>query len=117
MPQRLSPFVEERIVAFALGHPGYGPRRIASELRPAALGRDRRQPQRRLALSVPARAPSGCRWSPATRPPRRPTPERQVEARRPGELVGIDCFFVGRLAATKGTVWQLTADPLSLHQG
>src|SRR5438045_5718612 len=26
MPQQLSPFVEERIVAFALGHPGYGPR-------------------------------------------------------------------------------------------
>ena len=33
LPQQLSPFVEERIVAFALGHPGYGPRRIASELR------------------------------------------------------------------------------------
>jgi hypothetical protein len=33
MPQQLSPFVEERIVAFALGHPGYGPKRIASELR------------------------------------------------------------------------------------
>src|SRR4051795_5337845 len=32
MPQQLSPFLEERIVAFALGHPGYGPRRIASEL-------------------------------------------------------------------------------------
>jgi transposase len=36
MPQQLSPFVEERIVAFALGHPGFGPRRIASE-----LGRER----------------------------------------------------------------------------
>jgi transposase len=33
LPNQLSPFVEERIVAFALGHPGYGPRRIASELR------------------------------------------------------------------------------------
>jgi hypothetical protein len=32
MPQQLSPFVEERIVAFALGHPGYGPRRIAGQL-------------------------------------------------------------------------------------
>ena len=27
MPQQLSPFLEERIVAFALGHPGYGPAR------------------------------------------------------------------------------------------
>src|SRR2546421_11035617 len=32
MPQQLSPFVEERIVAFALGHPGVGPRRIGGEL-------------------------------------------------------------------------------------
>jgi transposase len=34
MPRQLSPFVdEERMVAFALGDPGYGPRRIAAELR------------------------------------------------------------------------------------
>src|SRR3954453_4446358 len=32
MPNQLSAFVEERIVAFALGHPGFGPQRIASEL-------------------------------------------------------------------------------------
>lgn len=32
IPKQLSPFVEERIVAFALGHPGYRPARIASEL-------------------------------------------------------------------------------------
>ena len=33
MPNQLSPLVEERIVAFALGHPGLGPRRISAELR------------------------------------------------------------------------------------
>src|SRR6266480_2549733 len=33
MPNQLSPLVEERIVAFALGHPGLGPARIAAELR------------------------------------------------------------------------------------
>jgi transposase len=32
MPNQLSPLVEERIVAFALGHPGLGPKRIAAEL-------------------------------------------------------------------------------------
>ena len=42
-------------------------------------------------------------------PPREPAPERHVEASRPGELVGVDCFHVGRLAGTKGAVWQLTA--------
>lgn len=29
--------------------------------------------------------------------------------RRPGELVGIDCFCVGRLKGTEGAIWQLTA--------
>jgi transposase InsO family protein len=27
----------------------------------------------------------------------------------PGELVGIDCFYVGRLKGTNGAIWQLTA--------
>src|SRR5687767_12519887 len=31
-PNQLSPLVEQRIVAFALGHPGLGPKRIAAEL-------------------------------------------------------------------------------------
>src|SRR5262249_55975442 len=39
-------------------------------------------------------------------PPREPQPERHAEAERPDELVGIDCFFVGRLQGTKGSVWQ-----------
>ena len=32
MPNQLSPMVEQRIVAYALGHPGAGPDRIAAEL-------------------------------------------------------------------------------------
>src|SRR3954453_19957707 len=32
MPNQLSLLVEQRIVGFALGHPGHGPRRIASAL-------------------------------------------------------------------------------------
>ena len=32
-----------------------------------------------------------------------------MEARRPGELVGLDCFYVGSLSGTKGAVWQYTA--------
>ena len=38
-----------------------------------------------------------------------PEPDPHIEVTRPGELVGIDCFFVGRLTGTKGAVWQLTA--------
>ena len=38
MPNQIGPHLEQRIVAFALGHPGYGPRRIASELRQPRWG-------------------------------------------------------------------------------
>ncbi len=42
-------------------------------------------------------------------PPRDPGPEQHIHVDRPGELVGIDCFFVGRLKGTSGAIWQLTA--------
>jgi transposase InsO family protein len=54
-----------------------------------------------LALVAGHRAPS--------EPPREPAPEPHVETTNPGELVGIDCFFVGRLRGSKGPVWQITA--------
>jgi transposase len=116
MPQQLSPFVEERIVAFALGHPGYGPRRIAGE-----LGRERWggiaashngvwRCLRRHGLNTRAKRLSlVAGYAAPYQPPRKREPERHVEAERPGELVGFDCFHVGRLSGTKGSVWQLTA--------
>ena len=117
MPQQLSPFVEERIVAFALGHPGYGPRRIAAASCASRAGAGSSSATTAsgaaCAGTASTRAPSGCHSLPATRPrtSRRASRsrERHVEAQRPGELVGIDCFFVGRLSGTKGSVWQLTA--------
>ena len=36
-----------------------------------------------------------------------------MEAERPGELVGFDCFFVGRLHNMKEHIWQLTAIDVS----
>jgi transposase InsO family protein len=116
LPNQLSPFIEERIVAFALGHPGYGPRRIASE-----LGRERWggivvshngvwRCLRRHGLNTRAKRLSlVAGYAAPYEPPREPEPERHVEAKQPGELVGLDCFFVGRLSGTKGSVWQLTA--------
>jgi len=32
MPNQTQPWLEDRIVGFALGHPGLGPRRIAAQL-------------------------------------------------------------------------------------
>jgi transposase InsO family protein len=116
LPHQLSPFVEERIVAFALGHPGFGPRRIASELRKERWGailvshngvwrclkrHGLNTRAKRLSLVAGYAAPY--------QPPREREPERHVEAERPGELVGMDAFFIGRLAGTKGAVWQLSA--------
>src|SRR5215218_6419480 len=40
MANATSPLVEQRVVAFALGHPGFGPARIAAELARAQVGRD-----------------------------------------------------------------------------
>jgi len=42
-------------------------------------------------------------------PARDPEPERHIEVDHPGELVQMDCFCVGRLAGTRGVVWQYTA--------
>src|SRR4051794_8186080 len=116
MPNQLSPIVEQRIVAFALGHPGLGPRRIAARLARPEWGGLVLSPNgvyktlcrhglntraKRLALVAGYRAPY--------EPPREFEPEPHIDSQRPGELVGIDCFFVGRLHGATGPVWQITA--------
>src|SRR6266545_2959472 len=116
MPNQLSLLVEERIVAFALGHPGLGPRRVASELRRPRWGgivvsangvwlclrrHGLNTRAKRLSLITGYRAPY--------EPPVAPAPERHIEVERPGELVGIDCFYVGRLRGTQGAIWQQTS--------
>jgi transposase len=116
MPNQLPAMIEQRVVAFALAHPGLGPRRVAAELAREKWGAIVVSPNgvwrclrrhglntrgKRLALVAGYRAPY--------EPPRRPEPERHVEASAPGELVGVDCFHVGRLHDVRGKVWQLTA--------
>lgn len=116
MPNQLPKMVEERIVSFAIAHPGLGPRRVASELGRAKWGgivvsangvwkvlrrHGLNTRAKRLGLIAGYQAPY--------EPPRDPGPERHIDVQRPGELVGIDCFFVGRLKGTNGAIWQLTA--------
>ncbi len=116
MPNQLSKMVEQRIVSFSIAHPGLGPKRVASE-----LGREK--------WGGIVVSPNGvwkvlCRHGLSTRakrlgliagyaapyePPRDPGPEQHIDVGRPGELVGIDCFYVGRLRGTEGAIWQLTA--------
>jgi len=116
MPNQLSPMVEQRIVAFCLGHPGWGPKRVATRLARAEWGglqvsangvykalcrHGLNTRAKRLSLVAGHRAPF--------EPPRESEPEPHIDTQRPGELVGIDCFFVGRLHGAKGPVWQITA--------
>jgi transposase len=116
MPNQLPAIVEERILAFAIAHPGLGPRRVASELRRPKWGglvvshngvwrvlrrHGLNTRSKRLSLVAGYRAPY--------EPPREPQPEPHIEVERPGELVGFDCFYLGRLKGTNGAVWQLSA--------
>ncbi len=116
MPNQLPKMIEERVLSFAIAHPGFGPKRISGELRRPKWGGIVVSPNgvwkvlcrhglntrtKRLALVAGYAAPY--------EPPRDPGPERHIDVSRPGELVGIDCFFVGRLQGTTGSIWQLTA--------
>jgi transposase InsO family protein len=116
MPNRLPRMIEERILSFSIAHPGFGPRRIASELAREKWGGIVASPNgvwkvlcrhglktraKRLGLIAGYAAPY--------EPPRDPGPEQHIDVERPRELVGIDCFYVGRLRRTNGAVWQLTA--------
>lgn len=104
MPNALPKMIEERIVSFSIAHPGLGPRRVASELARENWGGIIVSPNgvwkvlcchglntraKRLGLIAGYAAPY--------EPPRTPEPERHIDVDHPRELVGIDCFYVGRL--------------------
>ena len=117
MPNHTPPFIEQRVLAFALAYPGFGPQRISAELARERWGGIRLSAhgiwnvlrrhglntrRARLGLVAGYAAPPELQ-----RPP--PPPPRHIEAAYPGELVQMDCFHVGRLSGVKGTVWQYTA--------
>ena len=110
MPNQIGPHLEQRIIAFALGHPGYGPRRISAELAREKWGGMRitehgvwrvlgrvglNTRTKRLALIARHR-------DPYERKPDPPPPERHIDATWPGEKVQLDCFYVGRLIGHQG---------------
>ena len=115
MPNAFPKMIEERIVSFSIAHPGLGPRRVASELAREKWGG--------IIVSANGVWKVLCRHGLNTRakrlgliagyaapyePPRDPAPERHIDVAEPGELIGIDCFCVGRLKGTDGANWQLT---------
>jgi hypothetical protein len=117
MPNQLPPWLEERVVAFALGQPGLGPRRVAAQLRLPMWGglvisasgvfqvlrrHGLNTRLKRLAVVAGYAAPM------EPEPPPRLAPGH-LEAEQPGDLVQLDCFHIGRLTGTRGRVWQYTA--------
>jgi transposase InsO family protein len=116
MPNALPRIIEERIVSFAIAHPGLGPRRVAGELARPKWGAIIVSPNgvwkvlRRHGLNTRAkRLALIAGYAAPYQPPREPAPERHIDVDRPGELVGIDCFYLGRLRGTNGAILQLTA--------
>ena len=117
MPNQIGPHIEQRVLAFSLAHPGCGPRRISAELAREKWGGLRLSEHgvwrvlKRHGLSTRTRRLAliaGYADAYERKPPT-PPPERHIEASEPGEIVGIDCFYIGRLQGTKGTLWQYTA--------
>lgn len=105
------------MIAFARGHPGLGLPRIAAELALTMWGgllisasgvlkvlnrHGLGTRQLRLALVAGYRVPT----QPEDRPPE---PPLQLEVERPGDLVQLDFFYIGRLSGTQGRCWQYTA--------
>lgn len=117
MPNAIPSVVETRVVAFSLGHPGFGPARVAAEVARPKWGGIRLSPNgiwrilRRHGLNTRMKRLGLIAGHAAPPMPERPDPqpERHLEVDRPGELVQMDCFYVGRLSGVKGTVWQYTA--------
>lgn len=117
MPNHTPPWVEQKVVAFALGFPGLGPRRIAAELGQERWGGIVISPSgvwnvlRRHGLNTRAKRMAIVAGTaiPVELERPEPEPERHIVAEEPGDVVQVDCFAVGRLSGTKGRVWQYTA--------
>jgi transposase InsO family protein len=119
-PVQLDTTKERRIVAMALTWPTWGPQRVSDQLRMEGvtvsattvwralhrLGLGTRA-QRLLVLEVHSAKSTGLLTDRTRRSlARRKT--RHVQAEKPGELVCIDTFYIGKLKGV-GKMWQLTA--------
>ena len=123
-PPELEAAVERRILAEALAQPAWGPQRLSDQLAmrgirvaPSTIYRALRRHglgtrQQRFALIEQHSVQSAGLLTERTRralEKARPTASRRhVDAKRPGDLVCFDCFYIGNLKGV-GRVWQITA--------
>jgi transposase InsO family protein len=118
-PRQAVPALEHAVLAYALLWPTHGPARIAAQLRQERWGgwrvsgsgvygifkRHGLQTRWERLTRLEARAATDGLVTERTR--RRVVPPH-VEAQRPGDLVCLDAFYIGKLKGV-GKVWQLTA--------
>jgi len=106
------------MIAFALGHPGFGPMRSSAELRRAKRGGIVLSPQRGcttcfvVTSEQQGQAPgAGGRLRGDDRTGSSTTAVRSGTCKCPGlgRWSRWDCFFIRRLYGAKGAVWQYTA--------
>ena len=119
-PPAVAAHVERAVIALALSWPTWGPNRLAVqlarqgvEIAPSTVYRTLRRVglrtrRERLGILEHHSARRAGLLTERTRRQLRRHPERHVEASRPGELVCLDCFYVGKLKGV-GKVWQITA--------
>jgi transposase InsO family protein len=119
-PRQATPALEHAVVAYALLWPTHGPARISAQLRQPRWGGWRVSASG--VYGILKRHGLQTRWERLTRlearaatlegllteRTRRQRMARHVAAERPGDLVCIDAFYVGKLKGV-GRVWQLTA--------
>jgi transposase len=99
MPNQTSQLVEQRVIAFSLGHPGLGPRRVSATLAQVRWGGIVISPNgvwrvlRRHGLNRRINRLSLVAGYAAPPEPERVAPleARHVAVDHPGELVGFDC--------------------------
>jgi transposase InsO family protein len=119
-PPQLSAVEEQKIVALALAWPTWGPGRLSSQLAqqglivsPSTVWRALRRVglgtrlERLLALEGHSAASAGLLTERTRRSLARTHP-RHVQAEKPGELVCLDTFYIGKLKGV-GKLWQITA--------
>ena len=121
-PPVLSAFAERAVLALALAWPTWGPNRLAVqlarqgiEIAPSTVYRALRRLQlgsrseRLVVLEQHSARQAGLLTERTRERLRRArNGHRHVEASTPGELVCLDCFYVGKLKGV-GKVWQITA--------
>ena len=123
MPNHTPVFVEQRVLAYALGHADERPKRASAELARAKWGGIKLSPNgvyrvlkrhgldtsaKRLALIAGTAAPPEPENSPS------PQGERHLDADRPGQLVQMDCFYMGACRASgapRGNTRRSTSPP------